>query len=89
MLQSPEDLVEGAAALRELNRRLETRFPLEGPKTLAGLVLERLEDIPEGSVCLRFDDVVVEVVQIHDRTIRSLRLRRLEAPGMEPDRPVP
>lgn len=84
-----EVIVEGAAALRELNRRLETRFPLEGPKTLAGLVLERLEDIPEGSVCLRFDDVVVEVVQIHDRTIRSLRLRRLEAPGMEPDRPVP
>lgn len=87
---SDESIVEGAAALRELNRRLGTRFPLDGPKTLAGLVLERLEDIPEGSVCLRFGDVVVEVVQIHERTIRSLRLRRLGggSPGMEPDRPV-
>jgi Mg2+/Co2+ transporter CorB len=86
-----EAIVEGAATLRELNRRLGTRFPLDGPRTLAGLALERLEDIPEGAVCLRFGDIAVEVVQIHDRTIRRLRLRRLATPGrgMEPDPPVP
>jgi len=70
-------VVEGAAPLRELNRRLGTAFPLEGPRTLTGLVLETLQAIPEGSVCLRFGGIVVESLQVQDRTIRSLRLHRL------------
>jgi len=78
-----ELMVEGSATLRELNRRLATGFPLDGPRTLAGLVLEVLQDMPEGEVCLRFGAVVVEVVQIHDRTIRSLRLHRI-GPGTRP-----
>lgn len=69
--------IEGSATLRELNRRLGTRFGLDGPRTLTGLVLETLQDLPEGAVCLRFGRFVVEVVQIQDRTIRSLRLHRL------------
>jgi len=78
-----EITLEGSASLRELNRRLGTAFPLDGPRTLTGLVLEVLQDIPEGEVCLRFGDFVVEVLQIHDRTIRSLRLHRVTA-GAEP-----
>lgn len=69
--------IEGSMSLRTLNRRLGTAFALDGPKTLAGLVLETLQDMPEGAVCLRFGACVVEVVQIQDRTIRSLRLHRL------------
>lgn len=75
-----EVTLEGSATLREINRRLGTGFPLDGPRTLTGLVLETLEAIPEGEVSLRFGDVIVEVLQIHDRTLRSLRLRRLSVP---------
>ncbi len=74
--------LEGTVALRELNRRLGTDFPLDGPRTLTGLVLEALEDIPEGEVSVRFGSYVVEVVHIQDRTIRNLRLRKL---GVTPD----
>ncbi len=80
-----EIALEGSAVLRELNRRLGTRFPLDGPRTLTGLILETLQDIPEGEVSVRFGDVVVEVVQIHDRTIRSLKLRRLAEAPVEPE----
>jgi Mg2+/Co2+ transporter CorB len=73
-----EVVVEGAAPLRELNRRLGTRFPLDGPKTLNGLILEALRDLPEASMSVRFDEVVVEVLQVEDRLVRSARLRRLE-----------
>ncbi len=76
--------VEGTVPLRELNRRLGTDFPLDGPRTLTGLVLEALQDIPEGEVSVRFGDYVVEVVHIQDRTIRSLRLLRLGA-AVRPD----
>jgi Mg2+/Co2+ transporter CorB len=88
--ETGEASVEGTATLRELNRRLGTDFPLDGPRTLTGLVLEALQDIPEGEVSVRFGDYVVEVVHIQDRTIRNLRLRRLGAargsgakPGLE------
>ncbi|HWS75161.1 MAG TPA: CNNM domain-containing protein [Quisquiliibacterium sp.] len=74
-----EVTLEGSATLRTLNRRLGTDFPLDGPRTLTGLALEALQELPEGAVSLRFGEIVVEVVQIQDRTIRSLRLRRIGA----------
>ncbi|MFO1198727.1 MAG: HlyC/CorC family transporter [Burkholderiaceae bacterium] len=78
-----EIVLEGASPLRELNRRLGTQFPLDGPRTLTGLVLEALQDLPEGNVSVRFGDYVVEVLQIQGRTIRSVRLRRLRPAGGE------
>jgi Mg2+/Co2+ transporter CorB len=83
--EDDEVMVEGAATLRELNRRLGTDFPLDGPRTLTGLVLESIEELPEGNVSVRFGSIVVEVVQIQDRTIRSLRLHRIGgAPAAAP-----
>ncbi len=72
-----EVVVEGRSLLRELNRHLATGFPLDGPKTLNGLLLEALRDLPEASMSVRFDRVVVEVLQVEDRMVRSARLRRL------------
>ena len=39
-------LVDGTSISRELNRRLELGLPTDGPKTLNGLILEHLQDIP-------------------------------------------
>ncbi len=73
-----EALVEGFATLRELNRRFETNFPLDGPKTINGWLLEQLQDLPDAAVSIKRGDLVMEIVQIEDRTIRSVRLHRLE-----------
>ena len=78
-----EATVEGSALLREINRRLGTAFPLDGPRTLNGLLLQTLRELPEASVSVRFGQLVVEVQQIEDRLIRSARLRRLP-PGAFP-----
>jgi Mg2+/Co2+ transporter CorB len=72
-----EALVEGFATLRELNRRFETNFPLDGPKTINGWLLEQLQDLPDAAVSIKRGDLVMEIVQIEDRTIRSVRLHRL------------
>jgi Mg2+/Co2+ transporter CorB len=70
--------VEGSVALRDLNRQLGTAFPVDGPRTLNGLILETLRELPEADVGLRFDDIGVVVTHIEDRTIRSARLQRLD-----------
>lgn len=78
--------VDGSVSLRELNRRLGTRFPLDGPRTLNGLILEALQDLPESSVGLRFGPIVVEIQHVEDRMVRRARLRLMPAdrsPGRE------
>ncbi len=72
-----ETRVDGTTSLRELNRRLGLDLPLDGPRTLNGLVLEALQALPEASVSVRFGDIAVEVLQIEDRAIRHALLRRL------------
>jgi len=73
-------LVDGSANLRELNRRLGLDLPTDGPKTLNGLILEFLQDIPETGVSMKIADTPVEVVQTEDRMIRTARLYRPLAP---------
>jgi Mg2+/Co2+ transporter CorB len=67
-------LVEGASPLRELNRKLGLALPLDGPKTLNGLILEHFQDIPEAGVSLKIAGVPIEIVQTQDRVVKTIRL---------------
>ncbi len=67
-------LVEGTVQLRYLNRKLGLVLPLDGPKTLNGLLLEQFEDIPEAGVSIKLGDVPVEIVQTQDRAVKMARI---------------
>jgi len=67
-------LVEGGSTLRDLNRKLGYKFPLDGPKTLNGLILEHLQDIPEPGTSVKIAGYPMEILQTHDRVIKSVRL---------------
>ena len=45
-------------------------FPLDGPKTLNGLILEHLEDIPEPGTTVKIADYPIEIVQTQDRAVK-------------------
>lgn len=68
-------LVEGATLVRHLNRKLGFNLPLDGPKTLNGLLLEYLEDIPEAGVSLKIDNIPIEIVQTQGRAVKIARLQ--------------
>ena len=72
-------LVEGSSVLRELNRKLGLALPLDGPKTLNGLILEHLRDIPDAGVALKIAEVPMEIVQTQGRVIKTVRLFRPRA----------
>ncbi len=67
-------VVSGMALLRTLNRRLGTQFPLEGPKTLNGLILEHLGDIPDAGLTFRLEGQLVEILQTQDRAVKVVKL---------------
>ncbi len=67
-------MVEGAASLRELNRKLGLEFPVDGPRTLNGLLLEHLEAMPEPGVSVLLAGYPVEIVQVQDRMVKTARI---------------
>lgn len=71
-----ECLLEGTTALRDINKRLALDFPLDGPKTLNGLMLEQLQDIPDAPISLKIGGVVIEVIQVKNQAIKVVKLSR-------------
>ncbi|MBW8901090.1 MAG: HlyC/CorC family transporter [Massilia sp.] len=69
-------LLDGATPLRDINKRLGLNFPLDGPKTLNGLLLEQLQDIPDAPIALKIGSCVIEVIQVHDQSIKVVKLQR-------------
>lgn len=74
-------LVEGAASLRQLNRKLGLELPLDGPRTLNGLLLEELEAMPEPGVSLMVAGYPVEIVQVQGRMVKTARIGPRRAQG--------
>ena len=67
-------IVDGAMAVRDLNRINNWHLPKSGPKTVSGLVIEFLEAIPSGKICLYLGAHKVEVLSIEDNTLSRLRI---------------
>ncbi|MCC7082042.1 MAG: HlyC/CorC family transporter [Burkholderiales bacterium] len=67
-------LVEARVPLRELNRKLGLALPLDGPKTLNGLILEVLQDIPEPGTTILIEGYPLEIVQTQEKVVRAVRI---------------
>jgi magnesium and cobalt exporter, CNNM family len=67
-------LVNGTVNVRDLNRALHMELPTDGPKTLNGMVLEYLEDIPEPGTSLLLSGYPVEIIQTKGNLVKTLRV---------------
>jgi Mg2+/Co2+ transporter CorB len=67
---------DGAMPVREVNRALGLALPTHGPKTLNGLILEHLRDIPEADVSIKIAGVPMEIVHAQGRSIKTVRIFR-------------
>ncbi len=67
-------LVNGMVNVRDLNRALQMELPTDGPKTLNGMVLEYLEDIPEPGTSLLLSGYPVEIIQTKGNLVKTLRV---------------
>ncbi len=67
-------LVDGSSTLRDLNKKLNLHLPVDGPRTLNGLILEHFEDIPEPNTSFRVGTHVLEIVQTQDRVVKSVKI---------------
>ena len=79
-------VVDGLASLRTLNRRLGTNFPVDGPKTLNGLIVAQLGEIPDAGTRIDVAGQRIEVLQTQDRGVKVVRL--LSPVGRPPAAPL-
>lgn len=68
-------IVNASATVRALNRALQWQLPTDGPKTVNGLLLERLETIPDPGTMLKVGDYLFEVLATGDNVIRTVRVQ--------------
>ena len=67
-------IIDGTATVREINKALDWDLPIDGPKTLNGLLTEMLEMIPEKNVCVRLPFHCAEILNVQDNGIRTVKM---------------
>lgn len=68
-------IVNGNAHIRELNQQLEINLPTEGPKTLNGLILEQLENIPDKDTTINLSGYSIEILETEDNVVRKVKIK--------------
>lgn len=68
-------LVHGSINIRDLNRKLDWRLPTDGPKTLNGLIVEYLEEIPEPGTSLQLNGYLIEIVRTRGTAVQLARIQ--------------
>ncbi|WP_081310630.1 HlyC/CorC family transporter [Pseudoalteromonas luteoviolacea] len=71
-------LVDGGANIRDLNKEMGWELPTEGPKTLSGLIVEYLEDIPESQLSLKIANYPMEVLEVKENMIKVVKVFPLQ-----------
>jgi Mg2+/Co2+ transporter CorB len=67
-------VIDGAVTLRDLNRDFNLNFPLDGAKTLNGLILDHLQQIPETGISIQISGHYLEILQTKDKSVKSVKL---------------
>lgn len=71
-------IIDGTANVRDINKEMDWHFPTDGPKTLNGLILEYLEDIPESNISLKIEGHLLEVLEVENNVIQRVQVKAAE-----------
>ncbi|WP_299022105.1 CNNM domain-containing protein [uncultured Photobacterium sp.] len=75
---TPQDdgslMIEGSANIRDLNKSLNWDLPTDGPRTLNGLILEHLEDIPDSQLSIEVSGHQMEIIEVSENMIKLVKV---------------
>ena len=67
-------LVEGSANIRELNKAFNWTLPEEEARTVNGMILEELQDIPLPETTVHIGHYAVDILDVQDNMIKQVRI---------------
>ena len=71
-------LIDASIPLRELNKKLNWQLPINGAKTLNGLIIDQIETIPENNIKIEIENYAIETVLIRNNMIKIARVLQIE-----------
>lgn len=80
-------LVDGAAHVRDVNRSMEWELPIGEARTISGMVVEYLENIPEPGTSVKINGYPIEIVQVQDNRVVTLRIGQQIGQATDRNRP--
>ena len=67
--------VNGSVTIRSLNKNLGWKLPLDGPKTVNGLMMEKLETMPQAGRRITIKGYEFEITETRANAVKSARVR--------------
>ena len=68
--------VDGSVTIRELNKKMDWSLPEEPAKTISGLVIDQIDTIPTGNVCINIESYNIETSKIEGNLIKELKISK-------------
>ena len=64
----------GNVAVRDVNKTMQWQLPEDGANTIGGLIIEYLEHIPEGGLCVYIAGYKIEILQMKNNKVHRLKI---------------
>ena len=68
--------VDGSVTIRELNKKMDWNLPEEPAKTISGLVIDQIDTIPTGNVCINLESYNIETSKIEGNLIKEIKISK-------------
>ena len=68
--------VDGSVTIRELNKKMDWNLPEEPAKTISGLVIDQIDTIPTGNVCINLESYNIETSKIEGSLIKEIKISK-------------
>ncbi|AGH82292.1 hemolysin [Psychromonas sp. CNPT3] len=72
--QDDSYIMEGSLGLRDINKEMGWKLPTDGPRTLNGLILEHLEEIPNSNISARICGYPMEILEVENNTVKLVKV---------------
>ena len=77
ILEDNSVLAEGITIIRELNKKMNWNLPEEGPKTLNGLIIDHLDQLPTNNVCIELPGYKLETQKIESNKVKEVKVSKI------------
>ena len=69
--------VDGSVTIRDLNKKMDWSLPEEPAKTISGLVIDQIDTIPTGNVCINLESYNIETLKIEGNLIKEIKISKI------------
>jgi Putative Mg2+ and Co2+ transporter CorB len=79
-LQSDGSVItDGNSKIRDLNKFMSWNIPDDESKTINGLALKIIDEIPVANLCIELDDYRFEIIKIKNNSISSIKIKSFKS----------